>query len=251
VGVDWAHPDFDPKEFAVTDHPDSPAPSGALEYPEGRERNALADLLLELGPDAPTLCADWTTRDLAIHMVLIERRPDSWVGGPVSDKIPKLRGHFDRIVENERKRPWPELVDRLRVGPRHGPFRSHAARNRMFLREYVIHHEDARRARGAGPRPGLDEIQEAMWNKLKGFARFLKVEGDAGLEFVHPDGRILTIRKGAPAAQLTGEPIELLLYLFGRTSVAKVELSGDPAAQEAVRVRDSSKLRALPITTEL
>jgi uncharacterized protein (TIGR03085 family) len=235
----------------VTDGSIAGVPAGALEFPEGRERNALADLLLEVGPDAPTLCAEWTTKDLAIHMVLIERRPDSWVGGPVSDKFPRLRRHFDRLVERERTRPWPELVDRLRTGPNHGPFRTHAARNRMFLREYLIHHEDVRRAGGAGPRPGLEELQEAMWNKLKGFARFLKVEGDAGLEFVHPDGRILTIRKGSPSAQLVGEPVELLLYLFGRTSVAKVELRGDPVAQEAVRVRDSSKLRALPITTSL
>ena len=32
-----------------------------------RERTALADLLEELGPDAPTLCAGWSAIDLATH----------------------------------------------------------------------------------------------------------------------------------------------------------------------------------------
>ena len=40
------------------------------------ERKALADLLAALGPDAPTLCTGWETRDLAAHIVLRERRPD-------------------------------------------------------------------------------------------------------------------------------------------------------------------------------
>ncbi len=33
-----------------------------------------------VGPDAPTLCGDWTTRDLAAHLVLRERRPDAAAG---------------------------------------------------------------------------------------------------------------------------------------------------------------------------
>jgi uncharacterized protein (TIGR03083 family) len=34
------------------------------------ERNELCDLMLETGPDAPTLCEGWTTRDLAAHLVI-------------------------------------------------------------------------------------------------------------------------------------------------------------------------------------
>src|SRR5690606_1471098 len=40
-----------------------------------RERAALCDLLSRLGPDQPTLCEGWTTRDLAAHLLLRERRP--------------------------------------------------------------------------------------------------------------------------------------------------------------------------------
>ena len=44
------------------------------------EREALCDLLTDLGPEAPTLCAGWRTRDLAAHLVLRERRPDAAPG---------------------------------------------------------------------------------------------------------------------------------------------------------------------------
>src|SRR5258706_5048708 len=44
------------------------------------ERHALADTLLAAGPDAPTLCEGWATRDLAAHLVLRERRPDAAAG---------------------------------------------------------------------------------------------------------------------------------------------------------------------------
>jgi uncharacterized protein (TIGR03085 family) len=40
-----------------------------------RERTALCDLFAEVGPDAPTLCEGWDTRDLAAHLHLRETSP--------------------------------------------------------------------------------------------------------------------------------------------------------------------------------
>jgi len=37
-----------------------------------QERMALCDLFVELGSDAPTLCAGWLTADLATHLVVRE-----------------------------------------------------------------------------------------------------------------------------------------------------------------------------------
>ena len=51
------------------------------------ERLALCALLDETGPDAPTLCEGWTTRDLAAHLVLRENRMDAGIGilgGPLA-----------------------------------------------------------------------------------------------------------------------------------------------------------------------
>ena len=52
------------------------------------ERNALSALLEELGPDAPTLCAGWTTRELAAHLVSRERRGDAALGIAFKPNIP-------------------------------------------------------------------------------------------------------------------------------------------------------------------
>ena len=48
-----------------------------------QERHALADLLDEVGPDAPTLCAGWRSGDLAAHLVVRERRPHAAPGPPL------------------------------------------------------------------------------------------------------------------------------------------------------------------------
>ena len=44
----------------------------------------------------------------------------------------------------------------------------------------------------------------------------------------------VTVRTGDPVARLTGPPGELLLYLFGRTTAAQVEVTGAAQAVTAV-----------------
>ncbi|HEV7625436.1 MAG TPA: maleylpyruvate isomerase family mycothiol-dependent enzyme [Streptomyces sp.] len=189
------------------------------------ERAALTQTMLDLGPDAPTCCEGWTVRDICIHLVLIEWRQDSWFGHQLGDRNERARRYYDGLVQRERERDWPSLVNRLRSGPPLGPLALNALRNRMSLREYVIHHEDIRRANGMAPRTGLDDIQEAMWSKLPGFRRLVK-PGTFGIEAVWPGRDRLTLRPGGSAVTLTGEPLELILLVFGRTSVAHVETSG-------------------------
>ena len=55
------------------------------------ERQGLADLLLERGPGAPTLCEGWTTTDLVAHLWVREHRPDAILGMFVRP----LAGHLD------------------------------------------------------------------------------------------------------------------------------------------------------------
>ena len=57
-----------------------------------RERAALVNTMRDVGPDAPTLCGDWTVRDLAAHLVIRERRPDAAAG----IMIPALAGYTAR-----------------------------------------------------------------------------------------------------------------------------------------------------------
>ena len=76
------------------------------------ERSALCDTLLAVGPDAPTLCTPWLTRDLAAHLVLREHRPDLIV----TAHLPVVG---DRLEREQRElasgTDWGELVERVRA----------------------------------------------------------------------------------------------------------------------------------------
>ena len=55
-----------------------------------RERARLADLLDEVGPDAPTCCEGWTTAHLAAHLVVRDGRPDALPGFGLSMGIERF-----------------------------------------------------------------------------------------------------------------------------------------------------------------
>src|SRR5664279_1464130 len=65
------------------------------------ERAQLSDLFDELGPQAPTLLAPWTTRDLAAHLVLRER---DYLAGPGL----VLPGAWGRLAERRRRALAPQ-----------------------------------------------------------------------------------------------------------------------------------------------
>ena len=75
-----------------------------------RERLLLADLLETAGPDAPTLCEGWRTRDLAAHVVVRERRPDT-VGGQL---IKQLAPRLQKVMEEYTAKPYEELIPGFR-----------------------------------------------------------------------------------------------------------------------------------------
>src|SRR5882724_9174982 len=74
------------------------------------ERAELADLFDQVGPDVPTLCGDWRSRDLAAHLVLRERRLDAMPG----IAAPLFAGHTQSVQADLAAGPWPELVDKVR-----------------------------------------------------------------------------------------------------------------------------------------
>jgi uncharacterized protein (TIGR03085 family) len=69
------------------------------------ERKALADALQAAGPDAPTLCEGWQTRDLAAHLVLRERRPDAAAG----ILLKPLNGYNKKVQERLAAGDYAEL----------------------------------------------------------------------------------------------------------------------------------------------
>lgn len=196
------------------------------------ERAELCDLLAESGPEAPTLCGEWKTSDLAAHLIVRERRPLSGVGIVFSP----MAGLTERsMAMQQEKYSFDEMVERVRSGP---PPPMKWVDEAVNTIEYFIHHEDVRR--GAGevvPRARIDTVDDAIWGRLGRMARMLSrgVKG-AGLTLVRTDtnDRIVA-RKGEPIVELSGTPGEIVLFLYGRGDHAEVELVGDQAAVETVR----------------
>ncbi len=196
------------------------------------ERAQLCDTLNELGPDAPTLLQPWTTRDLAAHLAL--REHDSLAGPGLL-----LPGPWGRFAERRQaalaRRDFSWLVASIRSEPQ-GFFNFRWVRRFPSLNELFVHHEDARRANGRGPRTNDQMMDEALWANVCRSSWFLtrRLRG-AGLELHWAETmQTVPMRRGGPAARITGPPGELLLYLFGRQQVARVEVSGPAAAVEAV-----------------
>ena len=198
------------------------------------ERAALADLLEQLGPDQPTCCEGWTTRDLATHLVVRDRRPDAGpgmvLGGP-------FRAWTARVQERARSaRPFGVLVAEVRSGPPAWLPTAWPVVDRLLnTAEMVIHHEDVRRAQpGWAPRDLPRSVQDQLWQSVPLLSRGPASASTAGGLFVRrsdvPDGAPGSERRlsnGRPTTTVIGPPLELLLWVSGRSRVACVDLTVD------------------------
>jgi uncharacterized protein (TIGR03085 family) len=210
------------------------------------ERLALADLLEQKGPDAPTLCEGWTTGDLAAHLVLRESRPDAAggvMGGP-------LAGYTARAQERLKGRmSYQELIAAFRNGPpRLSLFALPRLEEAANTIEYFVHHEDVRRGEGDQTPRDLDPgLTDMLWARLKGGGRFFVRSAPVGIELARDDGTDgqpgpagpgksgpgpyrVTVRRTAPLVTVTGHPGELTLWAFGRAAASHVQLDGPKAA---------------------
>ncbi|MGD9481862.1 TIGR03085 family metal-binding protein [Streptomyces sp. TRM70308] len=201
-----------------------------------RERLLFADLLEGAGPDAPTLCEGWTTRDLAAHAVVRERRPDAAAGL----LIKPLAARNERVRAEFAAKPYEELVRLVRGGPpRRSPYAIKQVDEAANTVEFYVHAEDVRRAQPDWTPRTLDPVfSDVLWARLEKAARVLGRACPVGLVLRRPDGQTAVARRGTPVVTVTGEPGELLLFAFGRQDAARVELEGDKDA--AVRAQEAS-----------
>ncbi|MEV0806706.1 TIGR03085 family metal-binding protein [Micromonospora sp. NPDC050200] len=196
------------------------------------EREALADLMLELGPDAPTIDEGWTTRDLAAHLVVRERRPDA-AGGIV---LPPLRGYAERVRRQIAVRPWAELVGLVRRPPVWSPVSNPLTDELANTLEFFIHHEDVRRA-GAGwqPRDLPAGLRARLWKRASLLARTALRRFPADLLVQAPGHGELSVGRGGERVRLVGSPGELALFLSGRQRVARVQVDGPAPLADRIR----------------
>lgn len=194
-----------------------------------RERAALVEAMRAKGPDAPTLCAGWKTRDLAAHLYVREHRPDATAG----IAVPALAKYTEKVQNRAAEGDWDELLDKIAAGPPlYSPFK--LLDPVANLAEMFIHCEDVRRAQpGWEPRTLDDATVNGLTRTLSLMARLTLAKAPARAALRTPEGKTLvTAGKGDPVT-VTGRPEELLLFAVGRE--ARVEFEGAPAAVQALR----------------
>ncbi len=202
------------------------------------ERALLCDEFLRVGADAPTLCEGWTTADLATHLMVRDGRPDL-ILGPF---LPVVGGWAKAQLRAIKHRPWPELIDAVRVGPPiYSPTAIPPVDEMVNHVEFFIHHEDVRRAQDEWAPRDLDTAQQqALWGALARMARLMFRKSPVGVELVSPQGRVrakAATDRGDVVVE--GEAAELVLSAYGRRDHAKVEASGP---DEAITALWTSKL---------
>lgn len=212
----------------------SPGTACASPFVE-RERQALADDLVGFGPDAPTVLDGWSATELLEH--LLTREHGVLAAVAARTPVPALQERGRAALASFGEMTWSQQVALFRAGHRRlSPLR--AADPLMNTVEYLVHHEDLRRARpGWRPRELPAADQAVLWRSLRRMARLL-IRGEVDLTLVSPLGGLrVPARRGeaAGSARVHGDPVELLLWAFGRDRVARVRIEGDSEALLALR----------------
>ncbi len=204
------------------------------------ERHALAKTLRRAGADAPTLCGEWSTAQLAAHLVLRERSLVE-LGGRLPVK--RLHQAAERLISRvASEQPYERLVELVDRGPTWRDVRwplptapawsAPVVREAANLTEYLIHHEDVRRAAADWtPRALPVDVQMAVWKRLPFTARIAMRKVSVPVELDWPSHG--SVPAGArqthsAAVRVTGDPVELVLFASGRLAQAQVEFTGEP-----------------------
>lgn len=199
-----------------------------------RHRHALCDAALAAGPDAPTLCEGWAVRDLLVHLVVRDSRPDA----ALAMVLPPLAPHAESVRSDLAALPFADLVDRVRSGPpRWSPAAFAPIERVMNVAEFLIHTEDIVRASEngnegpSGPETThATDTMDAAWTLLRRGGRLFYRTSPVGVVAVAAGwGRAALKRPatGHGSVILEGTPVELLLHAFGRRSNCIVEVLGD------------------------
>lgn len=187
----------------------------------------------------------WTAAQLAAHLVLRERSATELLGRLPNKRAQQIaQREIDKLVASE---PYEELVAAVESGPSWRDARLPVptaliwslptVRERANLIEYLVHHEDVRRAKPEwAPRQLPDPLVNEIWRRLPISIRLTMRRVPLGVALAWPGhGEVRTPRakRHGTKVTVTGEPVELLLWAFGRRSVAQVTIDGDPADVDA------------------
>ena len=218
-----------PRTRQAGDMPPVDQPTAETRSFAERERQALADLFDAFGPDAPTLCGGWDTRDLAAHLVLREGHPAA-----VGIVIPQLAGWTASQQKRIAATPYASIVERFRHGPPLiSPMRLPGAESAANTFEHFVHHEDVLRAQPSWEARDLSPGDERdLWNHLTRRIRLYVRRAPVPVRV--QGGAFGSVSVGNTdldsAVTLSGLPGELVLYLHGRREQALVTVEGSESS---------------------
>jgi len=200
-----------------------------------RERHELCDLALTVGEDAPTLCGDWTVKDLVAHLLVRENRPWSAAG----IVVPPLSGLTERSMARMARRDFGVLVEKLR-DPGLTAYRLKPVEVAANTLEYFVHHEDIRRALPDWQPRSLDgDDLDLLWKLGRGTGRLMARRVGVPFRIRRTDtGHEVAIGKGDGPVIVSGPVGEVVLFLFGRDHVRELAFEGPPEAVAKVRGAD-------------
>lgn len=196
------------------------------------ERCRLAAALHAAGPDQPTLCEGWNTRDLAAHLWIREHKPLASAGMFVRPLTSHLRAVTAKVKAND----YHQVVNDWEDGPR--PWHPLSwADAQLNAAENFVHHEDVRRGTGRWePRDFTAEETEVLLTLVRRLGPLLLRATQATVVLLPDGGHPVVVGKGKKAGvarrgddvlRVVGHPGELLLWLYGRNAV-QVTVQGQP-----------------------
>jgi uncharacterized protein (TIGR03085 family) len=187
------------------------------------------------------LSGEWTAAQLAAHLVLREHSGVELLGRLPNKRMQRIaQREIDDFVARE---PYSRIVEAIESGPRATEvewpvptawiWAIPAVRERANLLEYLVHHEDVRRAVAPWTARELTPALSAeLYKRLAVSVRLTMRRVPVGVALHWPGHAAVQTpraKRHGVKVTVTGQPVELVLFAFGRRAVAQVEVTGDPA----------------------
>lgn len=200
-----------------------------------RERFAIAQTLRNIGPSAPTLCEGWNSFDLLVHLISRETRPDAAVGL----LVPAFAAYSEKIAGQIKQRGFENLIQEFEDGPKPpSPFSIPGIDNLANSFEFLVHHEDLLRAQpNYSPRVLGDLDKKLLWKRFTQTGKIFLRKAKVGI-IAKSDQGVFTIKSGNNCVTMEGDVVDLILFSFGRKSVANIKFDGD---EESIRILQETK----------
>lgn len=202
-----------------------------------QERNAICQTLRQLGPDQPTLCQGWSTRDLLVHLIVRENRPDAAIGL----FVPFLSSYTESISNKYKEKSFEELISIFENGPKSpSPFSLPKVDELANTFEFLVHHEDILRAQNDyQPRKFSDDVEKFIWSRFTKSAVFFMRKVTVGV-VAKTDQGTYTLKRGNDVVTMSGNVIDLVMFAFGRSNKTDIKFEGEPSAVDKLKNSDLS-----------